>query len=134
MRFDIVTIFPEMFVGPLATGVVGRGSESGLLDIRVQDLRDFADPPRRNVDDQPFGGGAGMVLTPEPLFRAVDAVRQNSNKRFILVEIRQHCCYVLRTFYFTIYAREKYDGIDASVYRNQSWREIYLHIEVSTES
>lgn len=75
MRADIITIFPGLFPGPLGEGIIGRAIERGLLDLRVHDLRDFAEGPHRQVDDEPFGGGGGMVLKPEPLFAAVEAVR-----------------------------------------------------------
>ena len=75
MKFDIVTIFPGMVEAPLAEGIVGRAIECGLLDVRVHDLRDFTTDRHRVVDDVPFGGGPGMVLKPEPLFRAVEAIR-----------------------------------------------------------
>ncbi len=75
MRVDVVTIFPEMFPGPLGEGIVGRALERGLLEIRAYDLRQQAPPPHRQVDDAPYGGGAGMVLKPEPLCRSVDAIR-----------------------------------------------------------
>ncbi len=74
-EFVVVTIFPEAFPGPLAAGVVGRALERGDVRLDVRDLRPFADPPHHQVDDAPFGGGAGMVLKPEPLFRAVRAIR-----------------------------------------------------------
>ena len=75
MKVDVVTIFPRMFDGPLAEGIVGRAISRGLLDVRVHDLRDYTTDRHRVVDDVPFGGGPGMVLKPEPLFRAVDAIR-----------------------------------------------------------
>jgi tRNA (guanine37-N1)-methyltransferase len=74
MKFDIVTIFPKMVEASLAEGVVGRGIAKGLLDVRVRDLRDFTTDRHRVVDDMPFGGGPGMVLKPEPLFAAVEAI------------------------------------------------------------
>jgi len=74
MRFDIVTIFPEFFTGPLDYGIVRRARESGLIDVRVQDLRAFTHDRHRTVDDRPFGGGEGMVLKPEPLFEAVESL------------------------------------------------------------
>jgi tRNA (guanine37-N1)-methyltransferase len=74
MRFDIVTIFPEFFAGPLDYGIVRRAREGGLIDVRVQDLRAFTHDRHRTVDDRPFGGGEGMVLKPEPLFEAVEAL------------------------------------------------------------
>jgi tRNA (guanine37-N1)-methyltransferase len=75
MRLDIVTIFPRMVEGPLQEGIVARAVAKGVLDIRVHDLRDFTTDRHRVVDDVPFGGGPGMVLKPEPLFAAVEAIR-----------------------------------------------------------
>jgi tRNA (guanine37-N1)-methyltransferase len=74
MRFDIVTIFPEFFTGPLDYGIVRRAREARLIDVRIQDLREFTHDRHRTVDDRPFGGGEGMVLKPEPLFEAVESL------------------------------------------------------------
>jgi tRNA (guanine37-N1)-methyltransferase len=74
MRFDIVTIFPEFFAGPLDYGIVRRAREAGLIDIGVRDLREFTHDRHRTVDDRPFGGGEGMVMKPEPLFEAVESL------------------------------------------------------------
>src|SRR6201987_3855422 len=78
MRFDIVTIFPEFFAGPLDYGIVRRARETGLIDVGVQDLRVFTKDRHRTVDDRPFGGGEGMVLKPEPLFEAVESLLGHS--------------------------------------------------------
>ena len=75
MKFDIVTIFPRMVEAGVAEGVIARGIERGLLDIEVHDLRDFTTDRHRSVDDVPFGGGPGMVMKPEPVARAVEAIR-----------------------------------------------------------
>jgi tRNA (guanine37-N1)-methyltransferase len=75
MKFDIVTIFPRMVEAGLAEGVVSRGIERGLLDVEVHDLRDYTADRHRTVDDVPYGGGPGMVMKPEPLARAVEAIR-----------------------------------------------------------
>jgi tRNA (guanine37-N1)-methyltransferase len=75
VRVDVLTIFPSVFPGPLAVGVVGRAIESGALVLEAHDLRDHTDDRHRQVDDMPFGGGPGMVLKPEPLVRAVCAAR-----------------------------------------------------------
>src|SRR5258708_37874386 len=72
MRFDLITIFPEFFTGPLEHGIVRKAREAGLIEIHVQDLRLFTKDRHRTVDDRPFGGGEGMVLKPEPLFEAVE--------------------------------------------------------------
>src|SRR5579859_7865982 len=74
MQFDIITIFPEFFAGPLDYGIVRRAREARLIDARVHDLRAFTHDRHRTVDDRPFGGGEGMVLKPEPLFEAVESV------------------------------------------------------------
>jgi tRNA (guanine37-N1)-methyltransferase len=76
VKFDIVTIFPKMVEAPLAEGIVGRAIARGLLDVRVHDLRDHTTDRHRVVDDVAFGGGPGMVLKPEPLFTAVEHIRQ----------------------------------------------------------
>lgn len=75
MRFDVITIFPEIFPGPLASGVIGKALDRGLAQVRAHDLRSWATAPHYKVDDEPFGGGAGMVFTPDPLFRAVESVQ-----------------------------------------------------------
>jgi tRNA (guanine37-N1)-methyltransferase len=70
---EVLTLFPEMFPGPLSAGVTGRGLASGLVTLRVHNLRDYTHDRHRQVDDVPYGGGAGMVLKPEPIFEAVRA-------------------------------------------------------------
>ena len=75
MKFDVVTIFPRMIEAGLAEGVVGRGIESGLVDVRVHDLRAFTSDRHRTVDDVAYGGGPGMVMKVEPFVRALEAIR-----------------------------------------------------------
>lgn len=77
MIFHLLTIFPEFFRGPFEQGVVARGVKTGRLDIRIHDLRNWTYDVHRTVDDRPFGGGEGMVLKPEPLFEAVEAILPN---------------------------------------------------------
>jgi tRNA (guanine37-N1)-methyltransferase len=76
VKIDIVSIFPAMLQAPLAEGILGRAIGRGLIDVRVHDLRDHTTDRHRVVDDVPFGGGPGMVLKPEPLFRAVEHIRE----------------------------------------------------------
>src|SRR5216683_1120868 len=71
MRFDLITIFPDFFAGPLDHGIVRRAREAGIVQIHVQDLREVTKVRHKTVDDRPFGGGEGMVLKPEPLLDAV---------------------------------------------------------------
>lgn len=75
MRIDVVTLFPELVGGPLSTSIIGRAAESGLVEFRVHDLREHGRGRHRSVDDYPYGGGAGMVMRPEPLFAAVEPLR-----------------------------------------------------------
>ena len=74
MRFDIVTIFPEFFTGPLDHGILRRAQETGLAQVHIHDLRASTHDRHRTIDDRPFGGGEGMVLKPEPLFEAVEGL------------------------------------------------------------
>src|SRR5512139_1402357 len=75
MRFDIITIFPELFAGVLECGIIRRARQSGLVDIRTVNLRDFTRDKHRSVDDRPYGGGEGMVFMPGPLFEAIEFCR-----------------------------------------------------------
>jgi len=74
MKFHVLTIFPEFFRGPFEHGVVGKARESGSVEIQVHYLRDWTKDRHKTVDDRPFGGGEGMLLKPEPLFEAVEAI------------------------------------------------------------
>jgi len=76
LRIDIVTLFPDVFFGPLAASVVGRAVEKGLVEIETIDPRRFADDKRGTVDGKVYGGGPGMLMTPEPLFKAVESIRR----------------------------------------------------------
>jgi tRNA (guanine37-N1)-methyltransferase len=75
MKFEIVTIFPDFFRGPLDYGIVRRAREAGLIEVALHDLRAFTRDRHRTVDDRPFGGGEGMVLKPEPLFECVESLK-----------------------------------------------------------
>ena len=75
MRFDIITLFPELFSAHLVHGVTRRAYAPGKIDVHLWPLRDFGDPPHARVDDRPYGGGPGMVLLAEPLARALAAIR-----------------------------------------------------------
>ena len=72
MRINIVTIFPGFFTAPLASSIPGRAAKAGLVEYRVIDLRDYTRDRHRTVDDEPYGGGAGMVMKPDPFFEAID--------------------------------------------------------------
>lgn len=79
MRIDLVTLFPEMFAGVFGSSIIGRAAERGIVDIHYTNFRDYSTDKHRHVDDAPFGGGAGMVLKPEPLFSAVRDVKAKTS-------------------------------------------------------
>jgi tRNA (guanine37-N1)-methyltransferase len=87
MVFHILTIFPDFFQGPFQFGVVANASESGLIQIRLHDLRNWTHDRHRTVDDRPFGGGEGMLLKPAPIFDAVESIwpQRQLNQRLVLL-------------------------------------------------
>lgn len=84
MRIDVVTIFPGIFESPLRESLLGRAIEAGLLDVRVHDLRDSTSDRHRQVDDESYGGGPGMVLKPEPVFAAVESLGAGVRRTLLL--------------------------------------------------
>jgi len=85
MRIEVVTIFPELIDGPLATSIIGRAAERGVVEFIAHDLREHGLGRHRSVDDYPYGGGAGMVMRPEPLFAAVEPLR-NAGAHVVLMD------------------------------------------------
>ena len=85
MRFDLLTIFPEFFAGPFDFGMIRRAKQQGQIEINVHDLRSFTTDKHHIVDDRPFGGDDGMVLKPEPIFRAVDAIQQTGESTAVVL-------------------------------------------------
>ena len=89
MRIDVLTLFPEMFTEPLKASLLGKAIESGILEVGYTNPRDFAEDVHRTVDDAPYGGGPGMVMKCEPLFAAVESLREvNTLKRVVLLSPR----------------------------------------------
>src|SRR3989338_4890875 len=88
MHFDILTIFPEMFVSPLEHSILKRALAAGQITAKVWDIRDYAEGVHQKVDDTPYGGGAGMVFKPEPLVKALEAVPTTGKRRNILLTPR----------------------------------------------
>ncbi|MBA4148799.1 MAG: tRNA (guanosine(37)-N1)-methyltransferase TrmD [Verrucomicrobia bacterium] len=80
MKIDVLTLFPEMFAGPLDYSMVNRAREAGLLDLRLVNLRDYTHDRHKTVDDKPFGGGPGMLLKPEPIFEAVESLANGKTR------------------------------------------------------
>ena len=84
MKIDVLTLFPAMFAGPLDESIIRRARDNGLLDVRIHNLRDYAHDRHKTVDDRPFGGGPGMLLKPEPIFEAVEALKREKTRVILL--------------------------------------------------
>lgn len=131
MRVDIVTIFPGMFASPLAETILKRAQEKGLLEIHFHDIRNFAADKHRSVDDSPYGGGAGMVMKPEPLVAAVEGVpRSGKGLRVLLTPqgepLSQSIVRELSGFDQLILVCGRYEGIDERARRFIADREISI--------
>jgi tRNA (guanine37-N1)-methyltransferase len=131
LRFDLLTIFPAMFGPVFELGVVGRAVRAGLLDIQAHDLRAFTHDRHRQVDDIPFGGGAGMVLKPEPLFEAVESIRRLNPGPVVLMEpwgepLTQALARELSMEPGLIIVCGRYEGVDDRVRSGLAGREISI--------
>lgn len=137
MRFDIVTIFPEFFGGPLDYGIVRRAREACLIDTHIHDLRDFTHDRHRTVDDRPFGGGEGMVMKPEPLFEAVETLLGGGSPTathgtaIVLLSaagklFRQETARRWATFEWVILLCGRYEGVDERVAEHLATDEISI--------
>ena len=87
MKIDVLTLFPEMFAGPLDVSIIQRARSAGLLDLRIHNLRDYTHDRHKTVDDKPFGGGPGMVLKPEPIFEAVASLAGEQTRVILMTPI-----------------------------------------------
>ena len=123
MLVDIITLFPEMF-SAFNESIIKRAVDNGILKINLTQLRDFAFDKHRQVDDSPFGGGSGMVLKPEPMYRAVRHVlasNENLTRRIIITDpagktFNQDKAKELATFERLIFICGHYEGFDARIY------------------
>jgi tRNA (guanine37-N1)-methyltransferase len=131
MRFDVVTIFPGMFGPVFGQGVVGRGIDRGLIELHTHDLRDYTHDRHRQVDDMPFGGGPGMVMKPEPVFEAVEAIRHFNHGPVVLMEpwgepLDQDLAAELSSEVGLIVVCGRYEGVDDRVRSGLGAREISI--------
>ena len=131
MEIDVITIFPDFFRGPFDFGIIRRGKESGVLEIRVHDLRDFTSDRHRTVDDRPFGGGEGMVFKPEPIFKAVETVRKNAQAEVVVLsaagrKFNQAEALRLSKAEQIILICGRYEGIDERVVEHLATAEISI--------
>jgi len=131
MRFDILSIFPEMFPFLIDYGIVGRAIERGKIEINVVNIRNFAEGPHLMTDDRPFGGGDGMVMKPEPIFRSLESIPKVKGKRKIVLLtpqgqlFDQSIAQSLSTLQQIILICGRYEGVDERV------RSRYVNMEIS---
>jgi len=125
MRIDVLTLFPEMFASPLEHSILKRAREAGLLDVQTTDIREFTFDRYRQVDDSPYGGGPGMVMKPEPIFRAVEALASEPPPpdRVILFtplgrRFKQEVAGELASCERLVLLCGRYEGIDERVHRH----------------
>ncbi|MGH9757525.1 MAG: hypothetical protein ACRD4M_07285 [Candidatus Acidiferrales bacterium] len=132
MRFDILTIFPDFFSGPLDYGIVRRARESQIIETRIHDLRDFTHDRHRTVDDRPFGGGEGMVMKPEPLFEAVESIAggaASAGTAIVLLSaagklFRQETARRFASLELILLVCGRYEGVDERVAQHLATQEI----------
>ena len=119
MRIDVVTIFPGIFESPLRESLLGRAIEAGLLDVRVHDLRDSTSDRHRQVDDESYGGGPGMVLKPEPVFAAVESLGAGVRRTLLLSpagrRLEQDLARELAVEPWLVLICGRYEGVDERV-------------------
>ena len=119
LDIEVLTLFPPMFEGPLAQSIPGRIQEQGLASIRIHDLRQWGIGRHRSVDDAPYGGGAGMILRPEPVADALDALRRPDSVTILLDPVgevfRQARAAELATRSHLIFICPRYEGVDERI-------------------
>ena len=118
MKIDILTLFPEMF-SPLKESIIKRAVEDGKIEINITNIRDFANPPHYRCDDEPFGGGAGMVMMCEPIFKAIESIKQENSQIFYMSPrgkvFNQNMAKEMSEFNHIIMLCGHYEGIDQRV-------------------
>ena len=119
LRIDVVTIFPEVFPGPLRASIPGRALERGLAELRAHDLRQWGLGRHRSVDDYPYGGGAGMIMRPEPIAAALSALAGPNTRRILLdpggVTFSQTIAHELAAADHLLFVCPRYEGVDHRV-------------------
>jgi len=131
MRFDILTIFPEMFTPLTSFGIVGQAVRKGSIEINVINIRDFSDKPHFTTDDRPYGGGDGMVMKPEPIFRALEVIPKAPDEHKVILLTPQGRLFDqslarnLSTLAHMILVCGRYEGVDERI------RSAYVDMEVS---
>ncbi len=121
MRIDVITIFPEMFAGFINTSIIGKAKKNNHIDIKIHNLRNYTTDKHRQVDDKPFGGGPGMVLKPEPIYRALSSfLKEKSEKEIIFLTpqgetFTQETAKILALKKHLIFLCGRYEGVDERI-------------------
>lgn len=120
MRFDVLTIFPQMFYPYLSFGVIGKAIEKGIIEVKIINIRDFAEGRHKNTDDRPYGGGEGMVMKPEPIYKALKSIKREENSLVILLSPQgerfdQDMAWQLSRYSQLIFICGRYEGIDERI-------------------
>ena len=119
MRIDILTLFPKMFAGPFEESMIKRAQEKGLVEIKIHDLRDWAEDERGTVDDKPYGGGPGMVMMVEPIYKAVQELKRDNSKVLLMTPqgkvFKQEIARELAKLEHIILIAGHYEGFDERV-------------------
>ena len=120
IRFDILTVFPEMFASPLGCSLLKKAAERGLISVHLHDIRDHAGDKHRMTDDAPYGGGGGMVMKVEPIFRAIEHVKEvHGRARFVLLSPQGRS---FDQFTAERFARSSHICLICGRYEGSSWR------------
>ncbi len=119
MRFDIITIFPDIFESYLKEGLIARGLKKKLIQVKVHDLRKWTKDKHKTVDDRPFGGGLGMVMKVDPIFRAVKAIKKKKSKVILFTprgeKFEQKTAFKLKKYDQLVFICGRYEGVDERV-------------------
>jgi tRNA (guanine37-N1)-methyltransferase len=130
VRIDILSLFPEYFQGPFDVSIVRRARERGIIDVRLTDIRDFAEGKHSKVDDRPYGGGPGMVLMPEPVCKAIRSVKSEEAHVVYLTPqgsvLNAKKCEELATKKHLILLAGHYEGVDERVLQKEVNEEISI--------
>ena len=123
LHIDIITIFPNFFTSPIKEGLIGKAIKKGLINISINNLRDYTSNKHKQVDDSVYGGGAGMVLKPEPLFNAIKKIKKYKNSRVILTsptgsKFNQSTAIKFKNYKQLIIICGRYEGIDQRIIDN----------------
>jgi tRNA (guanine37-N1)-methyltransferase len=130
MRIDVLTIFPRILEGPLRESLLGRAIEQGVVDVRVHDIRGFTTDRHRQVDDEAYGGGPGMVMKPEPVFAAVESLGEGERRNVLLSpagrRLDQELVRELATESWLVLICGRYEGVDERVVQGLPAEEVSI--------